>query len=130
MQRERFSGVRARLLERIAGRDAESDVGSRWMFRLDLEYPVTWRGSLVRAVVVRKPTANDIEAAAPGFIASGAPNPDDPIDSALRLLALLTDLPIELINELDISDYEALRDCIETAFAATVQREGLKLRAT
>ena len=91
--------------------------------RFDLEFPIEWCGSLVRAVVVRPPTVDDIETAAPGFIASGAPYPHDPADAALRLLAVITDLPMELIDELDILDFEALCREVMMAGAEVVKRE-------
>jgi len=94
--------------------------------KIALEYPVNWRGSLVRAVLLRKPTVDEVETAAPGFIRSGATRVEISNVPSIRLLACLTDLPIELIGELDFEDFRLLCDLVGEAMGEVVNQERRK----
>lgn len=77
--------------------------------KVQLDWPIELEdGTSVRAVVVRAVTADDVEIAAPGWLASGEafPPPQDGRDHATaRLVAQLTDLPEHLVDELDGADF-------------------------
>lgn len=78
--------------------------------KIALEWPVEMDdGSIVRAVVIRLPTDADVEAlAGAGWLMSEHPYPE-PVggkDEATPLLiARLTDLPDNVVDELDGADY-------------------------
>lgn len=80
------------------------------MQKFELSFPIEHDGAIIRAVLLRDPTADDLEKIAPGFLWSAASRLELSIDRTLEALARLTDLPIELINEVDVADFEALRD--------------------
>ena len=72
--------------------------------KVDLEFPIELEGSIIRSLVLRVPTPADfvgMENIGPG-------------QQSVRMLAILGDLPEQLIHEIDASDLlSALRAVAE-----------------
>lgn len=73
-----------------------------------LEFPLEHAGSIVKVILVRELSVADIEAVAPGWLSSGKAYPDDLLNATLTLFGRLTDLPPELVDELDWADLQQL----------------------
>lgn len=81
------------------------------MWKLELAFPIEHRGSIVRTTLVRPPTPEDIAYAAPEW-RPGDPPPSDLPGAILRVARRITDLPEELVDELDCADLAAICDLI------------------
>lgn len=98
------------------------------MEKFELEYPIELcGGSVVRALVVRAPSVEAIEAAAPGYIASGRREVDIPQELWAALLASATDLPVELVGELDCQDFDAVSQLVGELMSRVIDEERVRV---
>ena len=79
--------------------------------KLELQFPIEHDGSIVRTVMVRKPTAADVAAVAPSW-RPGDPPPENVTEAILKMAGRLTDLPPELVDELDVADIGRLSELV------------------
>lgn len=82
------------------------------MRKFDLEFPIEHASSIVRSVLVRAPTADDFEATALGW-KYGCACPPEAIPNAIhKMIERLTDLPAQIVLEMDWVDIIGLGDVI------------------
>lgn len=79
--------------------------------KVDLAFPIERDGSIVRTVLIRRPTADDIALVAPGW-RPGDRAPENLVEAVLAMVARLTDLPPDLVDELDAFDIERLSEML------------------
>jgi hypothetical protein len=72
--------------------------------KIELRYPLERDGSFVRSIVLRQATLNDYL----GTLGS------TPTEYLLQMLAILSDLSEELIDEMDVSDLLAALNAVAT----------------
>ena len=73
-----------------------------------LQFPVTHQGQEYTSLTMRRPKVRDDKAARRGS--------NDPADQELRLFANLCEVAPEVIDELDMADYQALQDAFRGFF--------------
>ena len=72
-----------------------------------LSQPIVWEGRTVTDVQVRRPKVKDLRA-----MERDGPNPASQIDQGVAMAALLTELPVEVIDEMDAVDFAAVSEVI------------------
>jgi hypothetical protein len=72
-----------------------------------LSQPIAWEGKTVTEVHVRRPKVKDLRA----MERDNGPTASQ-IDQGVAMAALLTELPVEIIDEMDAADFAALSEVI------------------
>jgi len=72
-----------------------------------LSHPIAWDGRTLTEVQVRRPKVKDLRA-----MERDTPNPANQIDQGVAMAALLTELPVEVIDEMDAVDFAAVSEVI------------------
>ena len=72
-----------------------------------LSQPIVWEGKTVTEVQVRRPKVKDLRA-----MERDGTNPASQIDQGVAMAALLTELPIAMIDEMDAVDFAAVSEVI------------------
>ncbi|MCB1498582.1 MAG: phage tail assembly protein [Bauldia sp.] len=72
-----------------------------------LSQPIAWDGKSVTDVQVRRPKVKDLRA-----MERDTTNAASQIDQGVAMAALLTELPIEVINEMDAVDFATVSEVI------------------
>jgi hypothetical protein len=69
--------------------------------------PIVWEGGSMTEVHVRRPKVKDLRA-----MERDTPNTASQIDQGVAMAALLTDLPVEAIEEMDAVDFATVSEVI------------------
>jgi len=72
-----------------------------------LSQPIVWDGKTVTEVQVRRPKVKDLRA-----MERDTTNTTSQIDQGVAMAALLTELPVEIIDEMDAVDFAAVSEVI------------------
>ena len=72
-----------------------------------LSQPIAWDGKDIAEVQIRRPKVKDLRA-----MERDAGNTPNQIDQGVAMAALLTDLPVEVIDEMDAVDFAAISEVI------------------
>ncbi len=71
-----------------------------------LNYPITWEGAKIAEVTVKRPKVKDMKAVEE--VEEGLGD----ISRSIAVIAILTGLPSEAVEELDAKDFEAVSEVI------------------
>lgn len=72
-----------------------------------LSQPIAWEGKTVTDVQVRRPKVKDLRA-----MERDGTSPASQIDQGVAMAALLTELPVAVIDEMDAVDFAAVSEVI------------------
>lgn len=73
---------------------------------IELVYPITVDGKEIKTVELRRPKVKDLKVAAKVG--------KDAMDQETILIANLADLPIDVVEEMDLADYTALQEKLKS----------------
>lgn len=76
-----------------------------------LAVPVEWQGQTIAEVTIRRPKVKDLRA-----IEAASRDQSSQLDQGAAMLAQLTGLPIEAVDELDAQDFTAISEVIAGFF--------------
>jgi hypothetical protein len=73
-----------------------------------LDYPITWEGAKIAEVTVKRPKVKDIKSL------SAASQGEDlsEFESSILVIAALSGLPAEAVEELDQADFQAISEVV------------------
>ena len=72
-----------------------------------LSQPIVWEDKTVTDVQIRRPKVKDLRA-----MERDTPTSANQIDQGVAMAALLTELPVEIIDEMDAVDFAAVSEVI------------------
>ena len=84
-----------------------------------LEYPFEWDGKSIEQVTIHRPKGRDLRA-----ISAAQGENAGTFENGAMMLELLSDLPAGSVDELDVSDFNALSEAIGDFFPRPQQATG------
>lgn len=75
-----------------------------------LAYPFVWEGKTISEITMRRAKTRDLR------VVSGPDAPADRFDQGIAMIAVLSDLPVEAIDEMDAEDFVTVSELIAGFF--------------